>query len=115
MILASTLLFGGCTTRSGITREETVGDDKDAYFYLKDGTSIISFSGKHHREADGYHAIGTIKKKGMLAEPFSGLIADGDIERISIEEFSIVGTIAVTVIAVGGYVAYFRSWTLGSD
>ena len=100
-IIIASLLFSGCFVESTITGSEPTPEDCKVFFYLKDGSTIKSYADHHRRVEGGYEVAGIITPKGGLAKEFTGVLHDADIERISINEFSLGGTVVGALVTAG--------------
>ena len=73
-------------------------------FHLLDGSYIKSLPGNHHRLENGYQIKGEIVRDGIILKNYAGVVNDNEIERITVEGFNVIGTIALVGSAVGFYI-----------
>ena len=104
-----TLLLCGCFSQSSLTKGETVPVDEAVVFYLKDGSYVMSDANQHRRVETGYQVSGDrymkigedLRGVHWKKEPFSGAIADSDIQEITAKRFNVVTTVLVSAAGVG--------------
>ena len=101
IILPLSMFIVGCFTQSEIVKGESPPDDSKVLFHLLDGSYIKSLSGNHHRLDNGYQIKGEIVRDGIIQKKYEGVVNDDDIERITVESFNVLGTIALGGFAVG--------------
>ena len=94
----------GCFTQSEIIKGESPPDNSKVLFHLLDGSYIKSLSGNHHRLNNGYQINGETVRDGIVQKHYEGVVNDNEIERITVERFNVVGTIALAGFAVVFYI-----------
>ena len=104
IILPLSLFIMGCFTQSEIIKGELPQDDSKVLFHLLDGSYIKSLPGNHHRLENGYQIKGEIVRDGIILKNYAGVVNDNEIERITVEGFNVIGTIALVGSAVGFYI-----------
>ena len=104
IILPLSLFIMGCFTQSEIIKGELPQDDSKVRFHLLDGSYIKSSSGNHHRLDSCYQIKGEMVRDGIIQKNYDGVVNDNEIERITVERFNVVGTIALVGFAVVFYI-----------
>ena len=87
---ALALVVAGCSTEVQITKvDNTPENDATVYFYLRDGSYIVSRAGEHPRIDAGYQVTGEVFYQdqssdmfwtGLTHRDFRGTVRDGDIK-----------------------------------
>ena len=86
---ALAMLVAGCSSEASLTKEPN-GPENDGtvYFYLRDGSYIVSRAGEHPRIDAGYQVIGEVFYQdqssdmfwtGLTHHPYRGIVRDADI------------------------------------
>jgi hypothetical protein len=105
---ALALLVAGCSTEVQITKDENNPEnDATAYFYLRDGSYIVSRAGEHPRIDAGYQVTGEVFYQdqssdmfwtGLTHRDFKGTVRDGDIKVATQKRLNVpVGAALVNV------------------
>ena len=100
-ILPLSMFIMGCFTQSEIIKGELPQDDSKVLFHLLDDSYIKSLSGNHHRLDNGYQIKGERVRDEIIQKNYDGVVNDNEIERITVERFNVIGTIALVGSGVG--------------